>query len=117
MTKNAILGKYAEQYHRLQKQLRHLPLLAQGNVFAIAPPEGAPRATTHYTWTRKIKAKTVTEALSKEQFDALREAIEANKQVDATLRHMRDLAQTAILRTLPQSPGKRSRKRPKPRLS
>ena len=100
MKKNAILGEYAEQYQRLQKTLRYLPLLAQGNVFAIAPPEGAPRASTHYKWTRKLKAKTVTEALSKEQFEALREAIEANKQVEETLRRMRDLAQNAILRTL-----------------
>ena len=110
MKRNTILGTDAQEYEQLQKRLRHLPLLAQGNVFAIAPPEDAPRASTHYKWTRKVKAKTVTEALSKEQFEALNEAIEANKQVEETLRRMRDLAQNAILRTLPQSPGKRSKK-------
>jgi hypothetical protein len=110
MKKDLILGRNAEQYQQLRKQLRNLPLLAQGNVFAIPPPQGAPRASTHYKWTRKVKAKTVTEALSKEQYEALKAAIEANKQVEQALRKMRQLTQDTILRNLPQSPGKRRTK-------
>lgn len=105
-----MLAEHAEEYHRLQKQLRNVPLLAQGNVFATEPHPKAPRASTHYKWTRKVRGKTVSETLSKEQFEALKEAIEANRRVKETLRKMRHIAQQAILRALPDSPRKRSRK-------
>jgi len=110
MNKDDILGKRARQYERLQQSLRDLPLLAQGNVYAIDPPATAPRASTHYKWTRKLDGKTVTEALSKEQYEVLHSAIEANRQLEDTLRRIRNLAQDAILQTLPDSPGKRRRK-------
>ena len=110
MKKDTVLGEHAQEYRGLQKQLRDVPLLAQGNVFATKPHPKALRASTHYKWTRKVKGKTVSETLSKEQFEALKEAIEANRQVEKTLRRMRSIAQDAILRGLPDSPRKRSRK-------
>ena len=109
MKKNVVLAEHVAEYRRLQKQLRNVPLLAQGNVFAIEPHPKAPRASTHYKWTRKLKGKTVSETLSKEQFEAFEEAIEANRQVEETLRRMRQIAQQAILRALPDSPRKRAR--------
>ena len=112
MKKNAILGQAAQQYGRLQNSLRDLPLLAQGNVYAIDPPPTAPRASTHYKWTRKLDGKTVTEALSKQQYEAIKDAIEANRQIGETLRRMRTLSQDAILQALPDAPGKRRRKSP-----
>ena len=40
MKQKAILAQRAQSYEQLQKQLHRLPLLAQGNVFAIdTPPE------------------------------------------------------------------------------
>lgn len=110
MKKNVMLAEHAVEYHRLQKQLSNLPLLAQGNVFAAEPHPKAPRASTHYKWTRKVRGKTVSETLSKEQFEAFQEAIEANSRVEKTLRNMRHIAQQAILCALPDSPGKQSRK-------
>jgi len=110
MKKNDILGKHARQYERLQKSLRDLPLFAQGNVYAIDPPPTATRASTYYKWTRKIEGKTVTETLSKEQYEAIKDAIDANRQIEETLRRMRKLSQDAILQALPDSPGKRRRK-------
>ena len=105
-----MLAEHAGEYRRLQKQLLNLPLLAQGNVFAAEPLPNAPRATTHYKWTRKVGGKTVSETLSKEQFEAFNEAIAANRCVEETLHNMRHIAQQAILRALPDSPRKRSRK-------
>lgn len=105
-----MLAEHAEEYRRLQKQLRNLPLLAQGNVFATEPPPDAPRASTHYKWTRKVGGTTVSETLSKEQFEAFNKAISANRRVEEALRNMRHLAHQAILRALPDSPGKQSRK-------
>ena len=67
----------------------------------IAPRSYSPNAHTTYTWTRKINAKTVTLALSKEQYRAFREAIEANRRVEKTLTQMRKLSEKVLLETLP----------------
>ncbi len=108
MKKNVVLAEHAEEYRELQKQLNNVPLLAQGNVFATEPHPKAPRASTHYKWTRKLQGKTISETLSKEQFEAFKEAIEANRLVEDTLKQMRQIAQVAMLRTLPDSPRKRT---------
>ena len=110
MKKTVGLAEHAAEYRDLQKRLRHVPLLAQGNVFATEPHPKAPRASTHYKWTRKLRGKTVSETLSKEQFEAFKEAIEANRLVEHSLKRMRQIAQDAMLRALPDSPRKRSRK-------
>jgi hypothetical protein len=49
-------------------------------------------------------------ALSKEQYEAIKAAIEANKKVGVTLRKMRALSQETILSVLPDSPGKQRKK-------
>ncbi len=74
MKKIEILADPAKAYDELAKRLRSLPLLAQGNVFAIEPSPDSPRARTRYMWTRKVKAKTVTKALSHEQYEVLKAA-------------------------------------------
>ena len=118
MKKNDILGSGRADYLKLQKQLSGHPLLAQGNVFSIDPPSKNSRAAIRYIWTRKVNGKTVTKALSKEQYEAMKNAIEANRKVEDALRKMRDISQSAILESLPDSPGKMARsKRPKQGLS
>jgi hypothetical protein len=117
MKKRDILAKHADEYLALQKQLRSLPLLAQGNVFAIAPPRETQRARTHYKWTRKLRGKTVSVTLSEEQYEVFKTAIEANRQADQALQRMRQISQDAILRALPDSPGKQRRKSSQTTLS
>ena len=85
------------EYQRLAKELEHVPLLAQGSVFQIDPPPEAPRASTRYMWTRKVKAKTVTKALNKEEYEQLAAAIEANRRVESVLKRMREISQKAIV--------------------
>ena len=110
MKKRSILAEHADEYLQLQKRLRNVPLLAQGNVFATRPPPDAPRARTHYKWTRKLHGKTVSETLSKEQYEAFKDAIDANRQVVMALKRMRELSQESILNALPDSPRKRKAK-------
>jgi hypothetical protein len=105
--KKTILAERASAYENLEKQLRSLPMLAQGNVFSVPPPAETSKASTRYTWTRKVNNKTVTKALSREQYEALGEAIEANRKVEGILREMREISQEAIMKSLPDSPGKR----------
>jgi len=108
MKQKDILAEHADEYLHLQKQLRSVPLLAQGSVFATEPPAEAPRARTHYKWTRKLRGKTISETLSKEQYEVLKIAIAANRQLEDVLKRMRQISQDSILKTLPDSPRKRA---------
>ncbi len=102
------LRQMHRRYDRLQKELIDLPWLLQGTVVETPPKSATARAT--YTWTRKVKAKTVTVALSPEQSIAFRSAIAANRRVEKALKEMRVLSQNVLMDSLP-----RARKRSTPR--
>ena len=110
MRKKILQGKQADRHRRLQRQLRRLRLLAQGSVFKIDPSPQAPRASRRYMWTRKVNNKTVTNALSAQQYEVLKEAIEANREIEDVLHRTREISQQAILQRLADSPRKRRRK-------
>jgi len=95
----SILGRRAAEYERLRKRLNKVDLLAQGSVFELPPPEEAPRAKTRYMWTRKVKGKTVTKALNREQYRLMKKAIKANRQLEDTLTRMREIVQEGIVQT------------------
>ena len=61
-----------------------------------------------YQWTRKVKGKTVSVALSKEQYEAMRHAIENWRQLQTALQRMQVLSRQMIFGTLPDT---RRRKR------
>ena len=117
MRKKDLLAEHADEYQELQNQLRRLPLLAQGSVFAIEPPLDAPRASTHYKWTRKVRGKTVSVTLSREQYEVLNCAIIANRRVENTLKRMRQLSQDSIRTSLPDSSAIRAEQRSQTGLS
>ena len=83
----------------LERAICRQSCLVQGSVNEIAPKSSG--GNTTYTWTRKVRAKTVTVALSHEQSVAFRQAIEANRQLEAALSRLRDLSQTALLAEVP----------------
>jgi len=90
-----------QRYQHLQAQLQELPWILNGSVMKIKPRSDSPTAKTTYTWTRKVKAKTVTVALSYPQYLAFREAIAANRKLERTIKQMRELSQKTLLNTLP----------------
>lgn len=102
------LQQIRRRYERLQKELIDLPWLLQGTVVETPPKSATARAT--YTWTRKVRAKTVTVALSPEQAIAFRSAIAAKRRVEKVLKEMRELSQSILMESLP-----RARKRATPR--
>jgi hypothetical protein len=61
-----------------------------------------------YQSTRKVRGKTVSVALSKEQFTALEEAIWEWREIEETLQRMQQLTRLRIFGTLPDT---RRRKR------
>jgi len=92
------------RYQRMAKQLAKLladaPLLCLGTVLALPP--GTARCTREtYRWTRKVRAKTVTECLSREQYLAFGKAVQANRQVEILLAQMRESTMKALLTKLP----------------
>lgn len=99
-------------YKELQSDLEELGWILNGSVMKIAPRSDSVHAKTTYTWTRKIRAKTVTVALSKQQYLAFRKAIETNRKVEATLKQMRDLSEEVLLNSLPGVKRKPRIKRP-----
>jgi hypothetical protein len=86
-------------YRRMEKALGKQPWLLQGSVNVVAPK--TPGGNVTYTWTRKVRAKTVTVALSEAQAEAFREAIAANRQVEDILVRLREVSQTALLEGVP----------------
>ena len=103
--KEALLSKAEEtrlqrRYQRLRKQLGDLNWISQGSVMND-------RASA-WRWTRKLKAKTVTVALSPAQAALYQKAIAEHRKLEAILREMRQISQRVLLGS---APGVRRRKR------
>jgi len=91
------------EYARLRHQLAKVGWISQGYVQDRGPGAGGPC----YQWTRKVKGKTVSVALSKEQFQALQEAIENWRQLQDILSRMQVLSRSLIFGTLPDTRRRR----------
>ncbi len=87
----------ATEYAQLQGRLAQVGWISQGYVQDRGPGAGGP----HYQWTRKVRGKTVSLALSREQFAALAEAIENWREVERILDRMQQLTRQFIFGTLP----------------
>jgi len=86
-------------YRVLERAVFRQPWLVQGSVNVVGPKSAAGQIT--YTWTRKVRAKTVTVALSQKQAIVFRRAISANRRIEEALSRLREVSQTAILDELP----------------
>ena len=98
------LPQLNREYAALRNRLARVGWISQGYVQDRGPGAGGPC----YQWTRKVKGKTVSVALSKEQFQALQEAIENWRQLQDILNRMQVLSRSMIFGTLPDT---RRRKR------
>jgi hypothetical protein len=93
--------KMRRQYENMQQQLIGLPWILQGTV--VERPPYSPTARSTYMWTRKVRAKTVSVALSPKQAIAFRQAIEANRRVEDALTQMREMSQAVLFNSLPKA--------------
>jgi len=91
------------QYAQLRRRLARVGWISEGYVQDRGPGAGGPC----YQWTRKVKAKTVSVALSREQFEWLRTAIAEWRQVQATLKEMQRLSRCVLFETLPNPPRRK----------
>src|ERR1700688_4914142 len=90
-------------YAQLRARLAKVGWISHGYAQDRGPGAGGPC----YQWTRKIKAKTVSVALSQEQYEALRQAIENWREAQAILRQMQALSRAVIFETLPSPPRRK----------
>lgn len=100
---NVNLAQIQTEYAELKKRLANLGWISQGYVQDRGPGAGGPC----YQWTRKVKAKTVSVALSAPQYAALKEAIENWHQAQQILQRMQVLSREIIFQTLPNPPRRK----------
>lgn len=101
--KKAFAGLPTE-YRRLRQRLAHTGWIAMGSlVERNRPGQGGPR----YQWSRRVDGKTITVALSAEQFRWLKAAIANQRQVAAVLARMHRLAFDYLWKNLPNPPRRK----------
>lgn len=97
------LAQWKIQYARLRQRLDNLGWISEGYVQDRGPGAGGPC----YQWTRKVRGKTVSVALSQEQYEWLRTAIANWRQVQDTLKEMQRLSRQVLFATLPHPPRRK----------
>ena len=97
------VSELREEYRRLQRQLARTGWISHGYVQDRGPGAGGPC----YQWTRKEKKKTVSVALSKEQYLAMETAIQNWRRVQETLKRMEQISRTVLFHTLPNPPRRK----------
>jgi len=87
-------------YQRLRTRLSQIGWIALGSVVERkAPGQGGPR----YQWSRRVDGKTVTVALSNEQFEWLKSAISNQRKVWDLLDQMNHITLGYMWKTLPST--------------
>ena len=88
------------EYERLCRSLAEIGYISQGSVLdrsRLQPPRSG------YQWTRKVAQKTVTVALSSEQFRSLEKAISNRRKLEKTITKMEKLSRQILFKTLPDT--------------
>ena len=90
-----------KHFERCKNQILALDWVTQGSL--SQSPQG------NWRWTRKVKAKTVTVALSDQQAELFRQAIDDHRQLEKLIDQMRSISQQVLLNSV-QGPTRRKRR-------
>ena len=85
------------QYQQLRQKLGTIGWISEGYVQDRGPGAGGPC----YQWSRKVKAKTLSVALSEQQYLWLKQAIENWKSIKQILKQMQQLSRAELFDTVP----------------
>jgi hypothetical protein len=94
---------WQKHHEQLVAYLAQPGWISEGSVQDRGPGAGGPC----YQWTRKVKGKTVSVALSKEQYLWLKDAIANWRNVRATLKAMQRLSRHTLFSTVPGAPRRK----------
>jgi hypothetical protein len=97
------LDRAQKEYARLAQRLAALGWISEGYAQDRGPGAGGPC----YQWTRKVRKKTVSVALSKEQYQWLTEAIANWRMAQTTLKEMQRLSRRVLFETVPNPPRRK----------
>ena len=103
---SAQVAALRRRFQQCQQALGALDWLSEGSVTQVPPGR--------WRWTRKVRAKTVTVALSAAQAAAFQSAIANHRRLEALIREMRALSQTYLLQAIPGPPRRRRKPIPEP---
>ena len=99
--KNAArLESLQREYRRLAGSLVGLGYISQGSVVDRSKLR---RPRSGYQWTRKVAQKTLTVALSPEQFQGVRKAVENRRRLAKILTKMENLSRRILFSSLPDT--------------
>jgi hypothetical protein len=105
----AALSRFEQRYRRLKERLLELGWIAQGSVL--------PQPPRAWRLTRKVKAKTVSIALSEQQLPLYKAAIADHRKLEAILNEMREISDHVLQQSVPGVKKRRREKHPKLPLS
>jgi len=97
------LAQCEVRYRQYCQSVAAVGWISEGYVQDRGPGAGGPC----YQWTRKVRGKTVSVALSREQFQWLRDAIQNWRHVQDTLRQMQRLSRHVLFSTVPHPPRRK----------
>jgi hypothetical protein len=92
--------QWIQKYAVLQQSLARIGYISDGSVLDRATLN--PRRTG-YQWTRKVGQKTVTLALSADQFQSLKQAVQNGRRLRKTIRAMEVLSRQILFATAPDT--------------
>jgi hypothetical protein len=93
------LAQLEARYAALRHQLSQIGYLSQGSVYRR--PAGT--SGTRFTWSTKIKTKTISLALSEEQADWLEQAIDQHRSLKVILEEMHRLTRQIMRLRFPDT--------------
>jgi hypothetical protein len=104
MSKPQSVEEWNAAYKRLRAQLGQTGWIALGTLIERSRPgQGGPR----YQWSRRAGGKTVTLALSAEQFAWMKKAVANQRAVWEILLRMQQLTTEHMLQNLPNPPRRK----------
>ena len=85
-----------QRYDRLRQKLARIGYISRGSVLARSV---ATSGRSGYQWTRKVAGKTVSVALSPEQFEAMKQAIANQREFSRTIEQMEKVSRQILFQT------------------
>jgi cyclopropane fatty-acyl-phospholipid synthase-like methyltransferase len=97
------LASAQRRYERLRQRLAQSQWISEG----YAQDRGAGAGGPCYQWTRKVRKKTVSVALSKEQYEWLKTAIANWRSTQEILKEMQQISREVLFKTVPNPPRRK----------
>ena len=96
------LARWQRQAEQLRQALSQIGLISQGSVQDRRERRGGGAG---YQWTRKVQQKTITVALTPQQFTKMKEAVANYRTLRRQLKQLEQLSRRIIFQSTPH-PGR-----------